>query len=60
MTTVRVNNYTLRRLTNKGKARYQARWFAAFRGELRFFKTRKKAVDTIRKWPPRGLNHIKA
>ena len=57
---VRVNGYVLRRLTCKEEAKRQARWQAVFRGELRFFRTRQKAVDTILKWPPPGLQSIKA
>ena len=60
MTTVRVNSYTLRRLTRAEEWLYSARWRTSFRGERRFFRTRKEAVDAISKWPPRGMESIKA
>ena len=60
MTEVKVNDYVLRRLTCKEESRHQARWRTVLRGEPRFFRTKQKAMDTILKWPPVGLQSIKA
>ena len=60
MTEVKVKGYVLRRLTCKEKAKHQARWTTVFRGGLRFFRTRQKAVNTILGWPPVGFQCIKA
>ena len=60
MTKVKVNGYELRRLTCKEEARRQARWLSSFRGRLRFFRTRETAVTAMSKWPPPGMQSIKA
>ena len=55
MTEVKVNGYICRRITRKGEARQNARWMAAFRGELRLFRTRKtRGCDSqvAPAWPP--------
>ena len=60
MTKVKVNNYEIRQAYPQGGRAAPSALVDVIPGALRFFRTREEAVTAIRKWPPPGLQSIKA